>query len=426
MKFENLQLNARKIATSWGGYALATAMMFTTFASAQSTEITFWNPFTGPNGATIENMIADFNSTVGQEEGIRVNMLIVPWDDYYTKLTVAISSGNAPDLAINHLTRIPAYADQGALQSFTPEQLQAAGVREDNFIPEMWETSFIDGELYGIPMDAFPRFLWYNKELFREAGLDPEAPPQNLEELISAAEEITSLGGDTWGLWFAKEGSWVARDFYTIYFQLEPNLLASDQLSLAEGFAQAATKVFDITTSFTSEYGVAPRENVDNLALFGQNKIGMMIAQITDLVALQEVNGLDFAAAPMPVLGEQAATFYMGEDFVIPRSRNQNDESTNATLNFIRWFSENSIDWVKGGVLPASLTVMNGDELAALGPQSVAASQLDYMKLPPIIVESADIDRIIQETGEAIYAGNMSVDEGVLQMTQQINQILSR
>ena len=49
-----------------------------------------------PDGATIEKMIADYNASVGQEQDATVNLLIVPWDQYYTKLTVALASRQAP------------------------------------------------------------------------------------------------------------------------------------------------------------------------------------------------------------------------------------------------------------------------------------------------------------------------------------------
>ena len=400
----------------------AAAGLLTSVAAAQTT-IDFWSPFTGPDGETIEAMVEAFNTTTGQAEGVEVNLLIVPWDEYYTKLTVAMASRQAPDLAIAHSHRIAGFVAEGALTPYTPEELEVAGIKGEDFIPALWNAGEIDGSRYAVPIDAFPRHLFYNRALFEQAGLDPDQPPQNLESLLEDAQRISELGDDVYGLYFAQEGSWVARDFYTVYWQFADDLLAPDMASVSADFEQAATETLELMTSFKGEYGVSPQQNVEYQPLFLQGKVGIAFAQITDLPLFQNVADFDYGVAPFPTLGDQPATFALGHNFIIPLG--QSDEALAADMTFVRWFSENSLAWTIGGKVPASFTVLDSAEFADLPDQSAVASQLDTMRLPPTIAQQPTIDRIVQETIEAVYAGNLSVEAAVARMSQGIDEALT-
>ena len=408
---------ARRILVTW----LAMFGLLTSVVAAQTT-VDFWSPFTGPDGETIEAMVESFNNTTGQEEGVEVNLLIVPWDEYYTKLTVAMASRQAPNLAIAHSHRIAGFAAEGALAPFTSEQLELAGIKGEDFIPALWNAGEIDGSRYAVPIDAFPRHLFYNRALFEQAGLDPDQPPQDLASLTEDAQSISDLGDDIYGLYFAQEGSWVARDFYAIYWQFADDLLAPDMTSVSADFEQAATKTLELMTKFKGD-GLTPQQNLDYAPLFLQGKLGIVFAQITDLPLFQNVADFDYGVAPFPTLGDQSATFALGHNFIIPLG--QNDEALAADMAFVRWFSENSLDWTKGGKVPASFTVLNSPEFADLTDQSMVASQLDTMRLPPTIAQQPTVDRIVQETIEAVYAGRLSVEAAVAQMSQDIDEALT-
>src|SRR5690349_2230418 len=59
--------------------------------------INYWNGFTGPDGKTMERMVRNFES---ENRDVRVNMQIIPWAQYYEKLTLGIAFHQAPDLFI--------------------------------------------------------------------------------------------------------------------------------------------------------------------------------------------------------------------------------------------------------------------------------------------------------------------------------------
>lgn len=419
-----MQGRNRRKKFMFGVFAIA-ALLIGLGAQAQNpVEVEFWSPFTGPDGEAIEVMVEDFNSTVGEEEGVTVNMLIVPWDDYYTKLTVALASGRAPNLAIAHSHRIAGFVEEGALTPFSPEDLEAADIQAENYIPALWNAGSIEGTQYAVPIDAFPRHLYYNKALFEEAGLDPENPPQNREELIDAAQKIAELGDDTYGVFFRLAGSWVARDFYTIYWQFTDDLLASDMQSVSPDFEEAASKTLNVMTSLINEYEVAPAQDIEEYeTFFLQNRIGIVFSQITELALFSDAENLEYGVAPFPQIGDQRATFALGHNFILPPG--QGEDELAASLVFIEWISKNSLEWARSGKIPASFAVIESPEFAELEDQSIVASQLDYMKLPPAVAEQPMIDQIVQETIEQVYAGQLSVDDAVSRMATQINEALA-
>ncbi|HLV37713.1 MAG TPA: extracellular solute-binding protein [Spirillospora sp.] len=395
-----------------------------TLSAQEPVTISFWSPFTGPDGQVIEEMVNNFNQTAGAEAGVNIELLIVPWDEYYTKLTVAMASGQAPNLAISHSHRVPSFAQEGTLLEFAPETLEALDIKAEDFIPVLWEAGEYEGKRYALPIDAFPRNIYYNKTVFRNAGLDPESPPTNLEELVAAMDAIKANSPESViPLFFETSGSWALRDFLSIYWQFEPDLLNEDGTGVSENFEQAAAEALRITTGFI-ENGYASATPGDWSALFAQNQVGIGFAQITHLLSLAQIEDLEFGTGVFPVLGEEPATFALGHNFVLPAGPTQDEAHLNASLTFIGWFGNNALEWAAGGKVPATFAVINDPEFASLEAQVITTSQMDYMKLPPIIPEQSEIDRILQENIEAVYAGQSSIEDAVSRMAGEINALL--
>jgi multiple sugar transport system substrate-binding protein len=144
--------------------AVVAALM--TPVAAIAGDVEFWSPFTGPDGAAIDALVQEFNAGAGAEAGVKINLLIVPWDDYYTKLSVSMASRTAPDLAIMHSHQIAGFVKQGALEAYTPDEVAAAGLVEAEYIAPLWNAGIVSEQRYGVPIDAFPRHIYYNKTLF--------------------------------------------------------------------------------------------------------------------------------------------------------------------------------------------------------------------------------------------------------------------
>src|SRR5262245_64236436 len=113
------------------------------------------------------------------------------------KLAQGIASGDVPDLMGMDLIYGPQFESAGQLEDITDL------IGDDPLLETTpqghRDNATYDGRLYGVPLYADVSLLLWNKDLFRQAGLDPEKPPTNLTELHDMAEQITALGDGTYG-----------------------------------------------------------------------------------------------------------------------------------------------------------------------------------------------------------------------------------
>ncbi|HQZ11896.1 MAG TPA: ABC transporter substrate-binding protein [Devosia sp.] len=409
--------------------ASSLAIMLAALAPITATagDVEFWSPFTGPDGTAIDALVRDFNAGAGAQAGVNVKLLIIPWDDYYTKLSVSMASRTAPDLAVMHSHQIAGFVKQGAVEAYTPEEIATAGLVEAEYLAPLWQAGIVNDQRYGVPIDAFPRHIYYNKALFEQAGLDPDKPPQTGDELHEAAKKIQALGNGVTGLYFQMAGSGAFRNFYSFYWQNEDNLYNADMTDVSEGFIEAAKKSLGTLKLFLDE-GLSPKEVLsDATAQFAQNKIGVAILQITDLPVFQTAaaeQGLKFGVAPLPTFGAKPAAFALGHNFVIPRGTPP--EARADALVFVKWIGDNSLAWAKTGKIPAKITVIDSPEFQALPEQATIAAALDRVKFPPALSVQPAVDRVVQQTVEAVYAGQLDIDTAAQQMADGIRAELAK
>jgi len=395
--------------------------------AALAGDVEFWSPFTGPDGAAIDALVQEFNAGAGAEAGVKINLLIVPWDDYYTKLSASMASRTAPTLAIMHSHQIAVFVKQGALEAYPPEEIATAGLVEGEYIAPLWNAGVVADQRYGVPIDAFPRHYYYNKALFEQAGLDAANPPKTGAELLDAANKIHALGNDTWGLYFQLTGSGVVRNFYSFYWQYQDDLYNADMTDVADGFAETAKKAVEALRPFLDS-GASPKDVInDSAALFATNKIGMSLTQITDLPVYQAAaanQGLQFGVAPLPQFGDRPATFALGHNFVIPRGTPAAARAD--ALVFVKWIGDNSLAWTKTGKMPAKVTTLESAEFQALPEQSIVATSLEYVHFPPALSVQPAVDRVVQQTIEAYYAGQVDSDTAVQMLADGIREELAK
>ena len=170
-----------------GGETEAPSMETPRSTPAGPVAIDLWHSETAANLETLERMVAQFNDSQG---GIRVRPIFQgnP-EEAVVKLLGSLRSGQAPALALVAGVDAQMLIDSGAV---VPVQQFVDG--------EDYDTSDLDtravryyttqGKLWGMPLSVTVPILYYNKAVFREVGLDPERPPQDLEEVRQYSEKI--------------------------------------------------------------------------------------------------------------------------------------------------------------------------------------------------------------------------------------------
>lgn len=109
--------------------------------------------------------------------------------DFEIKLRLRFSSGQAPDVFALQENVMAEFVDLNLLEEAPP--FIETMVQEESRNEMIREAPYFDGELYGMTSAAGPTVLYYNKDMFREAGLDPERPPRTWEELLEYADTLT-------------------------------------------------------------------------------------------------------------------------------------------------------------------------------------------------------------------------------------------
>ncbi|MCC7447064.1 MAG: ABC transporter substrate-binding protein [Anaerolineae bacterium] len=177
--------------------------------SAQKvTEINFYYPTAvgGPLEKVFADFAADFNKA---NPDIKVNTVFAGgYADIYKAVQTQVGGGGkGPDAAIFLSTDLYSLVDNDyivPLDDFIAKSKEPKML--DDFFPAFLLNSQDYGKTWGIPFQRSTPVLYYNKDMFKAAGLDPNAPPKNWQEMRDFAKKLTKADGSVWGLEIPSDG----------------------------------------------------------------------------------------------------------------------------------------------------------------------------------------------------------------------------
>ncbi|MDI6740246.1 MAG: ABC transporter substrate-binding protein [Candidatus Edwardsbacteria bacterium] len=184
-------------------------------------ELTFWHVMGGPLGKTLDAMAGDFQ----KETGIKVTMVNMgSYPALSQKLMASMAAGNTPALSQSYESwtsqLLEAKTKDNGVQPFADfldaqDGLDSAA-RAD-FFPVMLAECARDGKFVSMPFNKSVPVYYYNRDLFRKAGLDPDRFPETWDEFLAAAKKLTIDRnrngrldpGDQWGTAMSKNAAWL-------------------------------------------------------------------------------------------------------------------------------------------------------------------------------------------------------------------------
>jgi multiple sugar transport system substrate-binding protein len=346
--------------------------------------LAFWNGWTGADGDTAKKMVSQFNS---ETKNIKVNMNVFQWADFFQKMPAAVSSGNGPDIAAMHIDDIPT---QAAQQVIVPIEdiAKALKLQKSSFSDAVWQGGLYKGKRYGIPIDVHNLGLYYNKDVFTQAGLDPDKPPTNNDEYMSALDKMKAKG---------IQGSWVTPFQFTGGFMFESLLwqfggdLFDSGVTKAmwdsDAGNQALTWMVDLVKKGYSPKNVG--QDADYLAL--KNSKNAMnwqgIWQVNDATTLGKPS---IGVAPLPKIGDQGGVWGNSHQFVLPRSGAQDANTADAARYFINWFTRHEIDWAASAKVPADNNLAKSAKFQALTTLKPFGEEVPDVHFPPAVAGIGD------------------------------------
>ena len=194
-----------KIPRIFAGLLMAATTVFAASAvAAEPVQLSFWYPVDlgGGLAKVIAGLVGDFNKTHPDIQVIAT--YTGNYDVTLQKIQASKLAGTLPDVAVTEISSVPVLAALGAAQPID-ELIASSGDKKllDRFWPSMLLNCTYGGKVYGVPFQRSTPVMYYNKDAFSEAGLDPERPPVTWDELISVAQKLTTREGERttrWGI----------------------------------------------------------------------------------------------------------------------------------------------------------------------------------------------------------------------------------
>ncbi|MCR5033350.1 MAG: ABC transporter substrate-binding protein [Lachnospiraceae bacterium] len=165
--------------------------------TAEPITISFWCNFTGSDGDVLREIVANYNET--NTDNVTVEIDIMDYATLQSKLPTAISTGTGPSFILAGVELIKQYKENDMILPID-DFWDVTGIDKSNFNANVLEKSYFDGTQYGVPMQYNLQYLYYNKDLFAAAGLDPEKAPKTMDELEAAAVACTDAANGIYGI----------------------------------------------------------------------------------------------------------------------------------------------------------------------------------------------------------------------------------
>ena len=247
--------------------------------------------------------------------GTDIQIEVVPWDALGQRLASDIAAGHNPDIAVAGTLWLVDFVKRDVvepLDGYISNEFRA------RFVEPFLSAGTMNGKIYGLPIAASARALFYNEELFAKAGI-AEAP-KTWDELEAMAEKISAPGAEVYGYGLQGKGS--ETDIYYYYAMWSQGVEVLDEngkSALSSDGAVAAAKIYrSLIDKGSTEPGVTfyAREDVEKL--FKQGRIGMMMGSpaLADAMA-REAPDIHYGIAPIPAGPTGARGTYGVTDSII-------------------------------------------------------------------------------------------------------------
>jgi multiple sugar transport system substrate-binding protein len=297
----------------------------------------------------------------------KIKLTIVASDSFQQKVGAAAGAGSLPDILASDVVYAPNYAKQSVYQDIT-DRVEALAFADD-LVSAHIEAATFDGRVYAVPHKVDSSFIFYNKDLFAEAGLDPENPPKTYDEIYDAAKAITALGGDTSGFYFP--GNCAGCNAYTSFGVAR----AAGELPFADDGATA-----DIDNDALADwFGLYQRLYADGLVPSGastgdtttqqepflQGKVGIWPNGSYSIPTVNESVDFEWGYMPLATADGSSTGTFVGGDVIGVTSTTK---SPDAAWDFIEWTLDDDaqVDVVaKTGNLPVRVDLAGNEHTAA-------------------------------------------------------------
>lgn len=401
--------------------------------------ITFWHSFVSSTIPALNELIEKFEK---EHPGIKIDAQYVPsGDPLVEKLVTAIRSNTTPDISWIHTDFLDKLVSANAIYKMDHFINGSNGLPDsvmNDFYPGLLTDASWRDTLYAMPMEATTLALLYNKDIFKKAGLDPNHPPQNWNELESYAKKLTidkNNDGkiDQYGFYipvFPASGPlsiWMVLQWTPFLWQAGGQEINSQQTEVLFN-SEAGVKALTLWKNIFDE------EQFSNFMMthdvgFAAGSIAMIMDGPWDLPEFREINKFQWGVTSLPAGPSKRATYISGESLAIFKGSKHPKEA----WTFVKWilkpetqafFSERS------GYLPVRKSVLKLAEYQSfLEKHPHMKSFVDQLSIgqgrAAIDYHRVEINQSIAEAVEKAILGKTSPKDALDEAARKSNQLLN-
>jgi sn-glycerol 3-phosphate transport system substrate-binding protein len=419
----------------WSCLVALVAASFASLALAQApVEVSFFYPVAvgGPITKIIDGYVADFEK---ENPGIKLKPIYSgSYQESIAKALTAVKSGDPPVTSILLSTDMFTLIDEDAIVPFD----DLIKTNEDrawhkSFYPAFMENSQTGGKTWGIPFQRSTIVLYYNKDLFKEAGLDPGKPPATWNEMTQYAQKLTRRDASgkvtQWGVQIPSSG---------FPYWLFQGLAIENGVNLMN---QAGTEVYydkpevigavqywlDLVNKYKVhpegivEWGTTPKD-------FFEKKVAMVWTTTGNLTNVKNNAKFDFGVAMLPANKQRGSPTGGGNFYIFKKSTPQQRE---AAFRFIKWVTapERAAQWgIDTGYVavrpdawdtPAMKQYVQG-----FPPAAVARDQLQYAKAELSTHDNQRVTKALNDGLQAALTGTKTPEQAMKDAQREADRIL--
>lgn len=368
----------------------------------------------------LDQMIAIFEEA---HPDIKIEVETAPWGEYFTKLQTLIAGGDAPDVFELNYENFVSYAAKGVLLDLDPLAAADSSFDEAIFYPRAYKAFNYNGMQLGLPATFSTVVLYYNKDLFDQAGLDYPRADWTWDDAVAAAKELTDSDAGVWGL-YSPIQFW---EFYKKAAQNGCEFFNEGKTEVTIN-SSACVEALETMIGFVDQ-GVMPSDadmgGVSDGDMFTAGQIAMDVTGIWMFAAFE---GADFGwdIQVEPGLKNHATHFFANDVNVFAATKHPQE-----AWEWAKFFTSSpdmaNIRVASGWELPAlDNPDLFEDYLALSLPENRAAvfDSLEYAIVPPVIERQNEMQDIVNNLLDQVKLGQLTAQEALDQAKAEIEGLL--
>jgi sn-glycerol 3-phosphate transport system substrate-binding protein len=411
------------------------AAFFSPFALAQATvEVPFFYPVAvgGPITKIIDGYAADFEK---ENPGIKLRPIYSgSYQESIAKALTAVKSGEPPVTSILLSTDMFTLIDEDAIVPFDDLiKTDADRAWLKTFYPGFMENSQTGGKTWGIPFQRSTIVLYYNKDAFKEAGLDPGKPPATWNDMTQYAQKLTKRDASgkvsQWGVQIPSSGFpyWL---FQGLVIENGVNLMNAagtevyydkpEVIGALQYWVDLVNKS-KVHPEGIVEWGTTPKD-------FFEKKVAMMWTTTGNLTNVKANAKFDFGVAMLPASKQRGSPTGGGNFYLFKKSTPQQRE---AAFKFIKWVTtpERAAQWgIDTGYVAVRAdawdTPVMKQYVAGFPAAAVARDQLPYAKAELSTHDNQRVTKALNDGLQAALTGSKTPEAAMKDAQREADRIL--